>query len=111
MTRAARLRPEERQLIRDLRTKSGWSAQRIADVMDLSLATVHSHLAQSRPAAERVEDALWLLDAGEHPAHIARRVGFGNVAAMDRAMRRLGHVIHAVMREADYERSRLGRAA
>jgi len=41
------------------------------------------------PTHAWLEDALWLLDQGEHPLHVARRVG-KSMAALEGGMRRIG---------------------
>lgn len=46
--------------------------------------------AKRTPRAARVEDALWLLDIGEHPLQVFARVGFPSVGAMEKAMRMEG---------------------
>ena len=56
-------------------------------------------------AARRIEDALWLLDCGTHPAEVAHRVGYPSVPAMEVALRRAGHSRPNVAREASYQRA------
>ncbi len=52
---------------------------------------------------ELVEDACWLLDAGEHPVHVAARLGV-SLAALDHALRRAGRGRPAVSGEASAAR-------
>lgn len=50
-------------------------------------------------AADRVEDALFLLDNGAHPTEIAKRLGT-TVQALDQLLRRHGHTRKEFMTEA-----------
>ena len=86
------LSDDELDLIRDLRRRVGWQPHRIADVMGVGLTTVYRALDDGtrRRGAELVEDALWLLEAGEHPSHVAQRLGV-SIAALEAALRRAGH--------------------
>lgn len=42
--------------------------------------------------SSRVENALWLLDAGTHPTEVAHRLNT-NPSALERLLRRHGHTI------------------
>ena len=98
----------DRALIRDLRERVGWKPQRIADVMGIDLSTVYRCLPRrpQRRGRELVEDALWLLGSGEHPAHVAQRLGV-TAWTLDKALRRHGHPRPDVTAEASrYQRER-----
>lgn len=103
--RSALLTDDDRDLIRDLHTRVGWQPHRIADVMGLGLTTVYRALEDGRRRRndELVEDALWLLDAGEHPSHVAQRLGV-NISALEVALRRAGHPRPDVTAEATRQR-------
>lgn len=60
-----------------------------------------------RLAPARIEDALWLLDAGTHPSEVARRVGYASVSSLEAALQRRGYRVPAVAAEASYERRHL----
>ena len=60
-----------------------------ADVPPVALRNTGG--AASREVTQaRIEDALWLLDAGEWPVAVAERVGYPTLHAMTRAFRRAG---------------------
>lgn len=57
----------------------------------------------TQKSLNRIEDAQWLLAAGEHPAHVARRVGV-SVTGLDHLLRRAGIRSADVMREVAHVR-------
>ena len=103
--RSALLTDDDRDLIRDLHTRVGWQPRRIADVMGVNLSTVYRALedGRRRRSAELVEDALWLLEAGEHPSHVAQRLGV-TAWTLEKALRRHGHPRPDVTAEATRQR-------
>lgn len=56
----------------------------------------------NQKSLNRIEDAQWLLAAGEHPTRVARRVGT-SVAALTRLLQRAGQSHPAMTTE--YQRS------
>ena len=65
---------------------------------------------QPTPTPARVEDALWLLECGEHPERIAQRCGFPSIYALDIALRRNGTPNAAVRMAARAARAAKGAA-
>ncbi|WP_040281381.1 hypothetical protein [Tessaracoccus massiliensis] len=103
--RSSPLTDADRALIRDLHERVGWKPQRIADVMGTGLTAIYRALNSDkrRSGAELVEDALWLLDSGEHPSHVAQRLGV-TAWTLEKALSRHGHPRPDVTAEAIRQR-------
>ena len=67
-----------------------------ADVPPVTLRNV-GRAANREVTQARIEDALWLLDAGEWPVAVAQRVGYTSLHAMTTAFKRAGVPVPAAV--------------